>query len=148
MGSFWSCLTSHSLLSTPVIILCCLILLGGCGEGSYLEKFLEEMEKAWDEERRKGRILHSRAPCGLGEVWGFSCNDWQCRFSWFCIGELWELRDERNSSEKPHQGKQTPRLRCPLAFWVIPPLLMGEETVRSGGKMEAVPHWLWAKHRR
>ena len=27
---------------------------GGCEEGSYLEKFLEELEKAWDEEEEKG----------------------------------------------------------------------------------------------
>lgn len=41
--------------------------IGGRWKGAYLEMSLEEMEKAWDEEKRE-RFLDSRAPRGLSEV--------------------------------------------------------------------------------
>lgn len=37
-----------------------LVLQGRCAEGDYLEMFLEEMERAWKEERGRERILYSR----------------------------------------------------------------------------------------
>lgn len=68
VGSLWSCLTSYSLFSTPVIIVCCLILWRrGMWGGGLFGKALEGDEKARDEERRRERILYCRTSCGLGE---------------------------------------------------------------------------------